>query len=169
MVGSHTKTLLVISCAGIALGVYLRATRRPDLTEPAEILKLPPDELRDAEVECLIRAAFANARSVHIHSEAAPSITVRNAAILSRLSKEFAVGHDAKQLPMYRHPGLEYTVITFDGQFTPRIGLTGPKDAMLMVGKPGHWRNFGVRTKFAQSLAELLGLELAEQQPPVGR
>jgi hypothetical protein len=146
----------------LALGATLALSRRSDLTDPAEIAELPPGELRDAEIERLVRAAFANARSAHIKSEAAPSITVTDPKVLEGLSSQFAVGSDSQELPMYRHPGLEYTVVTFNGPYTPRIGFTGPKDAMLMSDKPGRWRHFGVRTKFALALANVLGLSRSD-------
>lgn len=156
---SKAKALLIVACLGIILIAYVFLNRRPDLTDPAAIAKLPPSELRDAEVERLVRAAFAGARSVHVQSEAAPSIDVSDPAILRRLSQEFAVGRDAEQLPMYRHPGLEYTVLTFDGGDEVRILFTGPKEAMLMRDRPEHFRRFDVHTKFARSLADLLRLE----------
>lgn len=157
----RSKIILLVASVAIALGAYIFASRRATLTDPAEIAKLAPDELRDAEVECLVRAMLAGARSIHIKSEAAPSITVSDPATLRRLSNEFAVGYDAEQLSLYRHPGLEYTLITFDGRDDPKIGFTGPKSAMLMSGEPGNFRHFGVRTKFARLLADLLHLELA--------
>lgn len=150
-----------MTCLGIAIGAHVILNKRPDLTDPATIAKLPPIELRDSEVEHLVRAAFSGTRSVHIESEAAPSIDVSDPAILRRLSHEFAVGRDAEQLPMYRHPGLEYTILTFAGNDDVSIRFTGPKEAVLMGAGPGRFRRFDVRTQFAKSLADLLRLELA--------
>jgi hypothetical protein len=155
------KIILFAASLGIVISAYTFATRRPDLTDPAELAKLPPNELRDAEVECLVRAAFADARSVRVRSEAVPSITISDREIIGRLSEEFAVGYDAEQLPMYRHPGLEYTAITFEGKEAPTICFTGPNDAMLLASEPGRFRRFGVRARFARLLADLLHLELA--------
>ena len=139
------------------------------MTDPAEIAKLPPKELRDAEIECLVRAAFRAARSVHIKSEAVASITVTDPTVLGALADRFAVGSDDERLPMYRHPGLESTDITFDGPYTPRLGFTGPKEVMLMSDRPGQWARFRVRTKFARALADLLGLErFSETNLPPG-
>lgn len=158
---TKAKAILIVACLGVSLSAHVILNRRADLTDPAAIAKLPFIELRDSEVERLVRAAFAEARSVHIESEAAPSIDVSDPAILRRLSNEFAVGRDAEQLPMYRHPGLEYTIFTFDGNDDVSIRFTGPKEAVLMGAGPGRFRRFDVRTQFAKSLADLLRLELA--------
>lgn len=154
-------TILWVSVIGtVAVGLLLyRFDRKPDLTDPAEIAKLPGDEPRDAEIERLVQAAFLEAESVHIKSEAAPSITVTDPTTRRALADRFAIGRDDEQLPMYRHPGLEYTEITFDGPYTPRLGFTGPTDVMLMSDDPGRWRRFGVRTEFARTLADLLRLK----------
>jgi hypothetical protein len=160
MTASRVKMLLLLAGACVALGIILVPNRRPDVTDPAEIARMPPKELRDVEIECLVRAAFKEARSAQIKSEAAPSITVTDPAVLRALADQFAVGSDDEQLPMYRHPGLEYTWITFDGPHTPELVFTGPKDVMLVSGKTRQWHHLYVRTKFARALADLLGLEL---------
>lgn len=160
---------LLLGCAVAAIAVTLRLNRRADLTDPAEIAKLPGNELRDGEIERLVRAAFMEAKSAHIKSEAARSITVSDQAILRRLAEHFAIGHDDEQLPMYQHPGLEYTVVTFDGPYTPQLAFTGPKDAMLMSDKPGPWPRFRMHAKFGRTLADLLGLKVAGQGKPAGR
>lgn len=152
--------LLVFALGAVALGLlFNRLDRRPDLTDPAEIAKLPGYELRDVEIERLVQAAFLEAESVHIKSEAAPSITVTDPTTLRALADRFAIGRDDEQLPRYRHPGLEYTEITFDGPYTPRLGFTGPTEVILMSDKPGRWRRFGVPTRFARTLADLLRLK----------
>ncbi|HEV3345213.1 MAG TPA: hypothetical protein VG125_32850 [Pirellulales bacterium] len=160
MTALHVKMLLLLACAGVALGMILVANRRPDVTDPAEIARMPPEELRDVEIECLVRAAFREARSAHIKSEAAPSITVTDPVVLGALCDQFAVGCDDEQLPMYRHPGLTYTWITFDGPYTPELVFKGPKDVALVSGKPRQWHHLYVRTKFGRALADLLGLKL---------
>ncbi|HET6880761.1 MAG TPA: hypothetical protein VFI31_11435 [Pirellulales bacterium] len=155
------KLILAAALVGVLGAWATLANRRPTLTDPAEISKLPGDQLRDGELEQLIRAAFLSASSVRIRSETAPSITVTDPNQLADLANEFGVGFDKAELPMYRHPGLEYTRLTFDGPYNPEFVFTGPKEALLLVGKPGHFRHFAVRTRFSLAVARLLGLKLA--------
>ena len=164
MATHKTKILIAIPCAVVALALALMATRRPTLTDPDEISKLPPNELRDAEIECLIRAAFANVTAVAIQSEAAPSITITDPQVLNDLAEQFAVGFDSEPLPMYRHPGLEYTTLTFEGPYAPPLFVfTGPKHVLLRGDEPKGHRSFYVRNQFCLALAGLLGLKLNGQ------
>lgn len=119
-ISRKTKTLFAVACAVLAVVGVPIATRRPTLTDPAEIGQLRVNDLRDSEIECLVRAALANATAVTIQSEAAPSITVTDPQVLSDLAKQFTIGFDSEPLPMYRHPGLEYTWLWFEGPYTPR-------------------------------------------------
>lgn len=165
MATRKTKIFLAIPCAAMALAAVLIATRRPTLTDPAEISKLRPNDLRDLEIECLIRAAFANATAVAIQSEAAPSITVTDRQVLDDLAKQFAVGFDSEPLPMYRHPGLEYTRLTFEGPYSPPLFVfTSPKHVLLSGDTPKGYRGFYVRNEFCLALAKLLHLKLDEQE-----
>lgn len=159
-----TKTLLAVACVILAVAVVPVVTRRPTRTDPNEISKLPPNELRDAEIECLIRAAFRKATAVAIQSEAAPSITINDPQVLNDLAKQFAVGFDAEPLPMYRHPGLEYTRLTFEGPYAPPLFVfTSEKGALLSGDEPKGYRRFYVRNQFCLALAELLALKLDGQ------
>lgn len=161
-VSRKTKTLFAIACAVLALAVAPIVTRRPTLTDPEEISKLPPNELRDAEIECLIRAALANATAVTIDSK----VTLTDPQVLKDLAKQFAVGFDSDPLPTYRYPGLEFTNrgleyarLTFNGPYEPQLEFTGQKRMWLRGAKPGEGRDFDVCTPFCRSIAELVGLK----------
>jgi len=66
VVSGRRKVLLVVGAAVAAVGVTSILGRRADLTDPAEIAKLPPNDRREVETERLIRAAFLNAKSIFI-------------------------------------------------------------------------------------------------------
>src|SRR5581483_9251824 len=117
MTSPHLKMPARLACALAAIVAVAMLSRRPDLTDPSEIAKLPANKMRDGEVEHLVRAAFSESRSIYIKSEAAPSITVTDPAILRDLADSFALGQDDEQMPIYRHPGLLYTDIAFNGPY----------------------------------------------------
>ncbi|HJT33770.1 MAG TPA: hypothetical protein VJ783_17115 [Pirellulales bacterium] len=162
MATRKTKILLAVPCAGLALAAVLIATRRPTLADPAAISKLRPNDLRDSEIECLIRAAFAKASAVAIECERGPSITVTDPKVLNNLAEQFAVGVDPGPRTTYRHPRLEYTRLTFDGPYPLRLVFAGEERVLLMGDEPNDYRFFYVRNRFCLALADLLGLKPVE-------
>jgi hypothetical protein len=98
MIASRLKVPLLLVCTVVAMSVMVVLNRRPDLTDPTEIAKLPATALRDAEIEHLVRAAFLESRSVGIKSEAVSerlpgrparvaSITCDDPAVIQRLAR----------------------------------------------------------------------------------
>jgi hypothetical protein len=161
--------IFALYCVWLAYGVAT-ANRRADLTDPAEIAKLPAGSLHDAEIECLVRAAFKTAEEVRIEGEGIPWITIDDPLVLDKLAKEFAVGRDLERLPVYRNPRpqkragggtLEYSRIVFDQPDSPEIVFTGLQEITLRYGPGQQHRRHSIplRNRFCKTLCDLLGLE----------
>lgn len=159
MAARKTKILIAVPCVALALVAVLIAMRRPTLADPEEISKLRPNDLRDAELESLIRAALANATALSIEGEAAPSITITDPQVLKNLADQFAVGVDPGPRTMYLHPRLEYTRLTFEGPYPLRLFFAGEDQLDLSGNQPDDYRFFYVRNRFCLALADLLGLK----------
>lgn len=143
----------------------IQEARRPDVTDPTELARLPLINLRDSELETLVRAAFRNAAELRIDYEGSPStararyVIITDHETLDRLAMVFALGTDEFQLPPYPYPGMMYTRVRLDGSHQLDFVFTSPKDIFFYsapdaVGSPRRT----VRTQFAKALADELGL-----------
>ncbi len=167
------SAIFALYCGWLAYSAAT-ANRRADLTDPAEIAKLPPVNLHDAEIECLVRAAFETAHEVRIEGEGIPWITIDDPLVLNNLAKEFAVGRDSERLPVYRNPRprkragggtLEYSRIVFDQPDSPEIIFTGLQEITLWYGQRQQHRRDSIplRNRFCKTLCDLLGLKPVSQ------
>ena len=172
---STVATVVLIACAVFVA----RWLRRPDITDPAILATMPLDELRDGELETLVRAAFRNATSVHIETEQHPRRPTRAATITERdeldeLAELFVVGGGGPQLPLYGYPGLTYVRVTFDGPYRPDFSFTSDRRIHVLDGSVIHSihnvddirsRSAIIHTAFSKQIADLLKLEEVERQP----
>jgi hypothetical protein len=130
-----------------------------------------PDELRDTEIETLIRAAFRNADQVVLRAgsnrDNSRQVVVTDRATLDELAGSFALGrNDNETLPHYRSPGLTYARVTFEGSYPADFQFTD--DTVIWLygqrGNPGARHELEVRTVFSKSIRD--ALRLGDEQPP---
>lgn len=158
--------LTAILALAVAIPLTILALRRPDVTDPQTISQMPLRELRDREVETLVRAAFQRAESVELSTgvktpsgEYRPHVIVNDRETLDGLADCFTVGNADgyasvfAALP-YPHPGMEYTTVKFRGPYRPDFTFVDQTRISVF-----HGTHVDVATRFAQKLALPLGLD----------
>jgi hypothetical protein len=162
----HWRKILLIAAIATALlaPLIIRASRRAEITDAAVLAEMRPSELRDTEIETLVRAAFQNAEQVILRAgsnkDNGRHVVVNDRIVLRELAECFAVGSDDGQLPRYRNPGLTYVRATFEGPYRADFEFTEDKAIFLFgnPGIPGSRHGLAVRTDFAKKIADTLGL-----------
>ncbi|MBX9789787.1 MAG: hypothetical protein K2Y37_12790 [Pirellulales bacterium] len=159
IIAALVATLLAAVAIAIAATILLR---RAEVTDPAVLATMPLDELRDSELETLVRAAFQNAIRVNLaadtgHGQTERSVTITDGVALADLAQKFAIGPDHERLPFYEYPGITYTRVTIDGRFESAFSFSS-ENSIYVHGT--HGRFLRVRTAFAMKIADLLHLEV---------
>jgi hypothetical protein len=161
---------ILLGVMGIAVAASLAvALRRADITDPAQLEKMPKAKLRDREVETLMRAAFRNAEKINIQwtdhakdygPEAYPTISIDGKAVLAELADSFHVGWEG-EFTDYRpyYPSSMYLRVTFAGPYKPDFTLTEDHDILIFGGKDdGSWRSVEVSMAFVRKIAAVIGI-----------
>ena len=156
--------LLAVAITAPSL-VYL--IRRRDVTDPAIIARMRPEDLRESEVSRLVLAAIQSSTTLEIQSEVEdPSgkyrvVRVASPAELARLATSWADGRTIENAPSFYlpYPGMEYVRLSFNGPYRPKLSFHGVREAW--VG-PGHMPRVRVSDAFTRDVAAILQL----QAPP---
>lgn len=153
------KKILMALIATVALAVMgFFVLRRADIADPAVLANMPVEDLRNAEVETLLRAAFRNARKVTITTEMPENqplrtVVVEDQTTLNELADIFYVGRDQVR-PGFRHPGTTYVQVEIDGPYRPDFNFM---DTLHIHFRSGP-RWVPVPGKFVVKLGEILKL-----------
>ncbi len=120
-----------------------------------------PADLRDAELETLIKAALGSAEQVEVQSEVEAvrgdrssfrSAVITDAGTLTELASLFRVGEDRAATRYDQYPGMDYVRVTFTGPYKPDFIYTSNRTISI------HPRSAQVCEAFTRRLADTAGI-----------
>ena len=128
-----------------------------------------PADLRDAELETLIKAALHSAEQVEVQSEVEAvrgdrssfrSAVITDAGTLTELASLFRVGEDRAATRYDQYPGMDYVRVTFTGPYKPDFQYTGNGSIYIYPN-----RRAQVCEAFSRRLADTAGITYQPIEP----
>ena len=161
----RTLFFVVTGLAIVAAVLLAISLRRSDISNPDQLAKMSLTDLRDSEMETLIRAAFRSAGRVEIHWEGrdakgkriCPSMSIADRAALDEFADNFKAGWDKRPTYYRPYPGIDYLKVEFVGPFNPASTYTGTDRVYVYGG-----RQIEVATPFTRKLADIVGIAYSD-------
>jgi hypothetical protein len=161
------KIAIAVALAACVAAILIIARPREEIADPAVLAKMPLGELRDSEIETLIRSALRNADRVIVNGwgpqpKGGQELVITDRSTLNALAENFSVGRDSGQPKPFFCPKLAYSTVRCQGAIEPILHFADEQMIYIWYSRrasDSRGPPLAVGAEFGKLLAELLSLD----------